>query len=92
MRFPWRWPRFRLRTRIAVTMLLVVLAVEVLNVIVYVLMPARQLTVYSAHWLIEQSEKAALAIFQADRNERDPLAARLGADNRFACALASRME
>ncbi len=83
MRFPWGWPRFKLRTRIALTLLLVVLAVEALNAIVYVLMPARLLMVYSAHWLIEQSENAAVAIFQADRNDRNPLAARLGAGNRL---------
>ena len=83
MRFPVRWPRFRLQTRIAVTMLLVVLAVQVLNAIVFVLMPAHLLTVYSAHWLIEQSEAAALAIFQADTKARRPLSARLGADNRL---------
>jgi signal transduction histidine kinase len=77
------WPRFRLRTRIALTLLLVVIAVEALNAVVFVLMPARLLTVYSAHWLIEQSEHAALAIFQADTNARGPLSAQLGADNRL---------
>ncbi len=70
--------RLRFRTRIAAMMLLVALATEALNVIVFILIPARLMKVYSAHWLVEKSELAAQAIFQADTNARDALCAQLG--------------
>ena len=72
-------------------MLLVVLAVEALNAIVFVLMPARLLTVYSAHWLIEQSEAAVLAIFQADVESKGSAFRAAWSGQSFANPLAARM-
>ena len=81
MRFPRLCPPLRLWTRIAAMMFLAVLAVEVLNAVVFVFIPARLMTAYSAHWLIERADEAALAIFKADVKARDALSARLGAEN-----------
>ena len=39
------------------------------------------MTAYSAHWLIERADEAALAVFKADVKARDALSARLGAEN-----------
>jgi signal transduction histidine kinase len=75
------WQRLRLRTRIAATMLLVALAVEALNVAVFVLIPARLMKVYGAHWLVEKAELVALAVFDADVKSRPSLSAQLGAAN-----------
>ncbi len=71
-------PHLRLGTRIAAMMLLVAFAVEALNVGVFILRPALLMKVYSAHWLVEKTELAALAIFEADTNARDTLSAKLG--------------
>ena len=68
--------RLRLWTRIAVMMVAALIIVQVLYAIVFVLMPARLMVVYSAHWLIEKSEEAAIAIFKADPAARNALAAR----------------
>jgi signal transduction histidine kinase len=81
MRLAGAGPRLRLGTRIAAMTLLALVAVEALNAVVFVLIPARVLRVYSAHWLIAKSEEAALAIFQADAKARDSLSARFGANN-----------
>jgi signal transduction histidine kinase len=64
-------------------MLLVALAVEALNVTVFILIPARLMKVYSAHLLVEKAELAALAVFQADPKARDALCAKLGAAYRL---------
>jgi signal transduction histidine kinase len=81
MRLAWAGPRLRLGTRIAAMTAVALLAVEALNAAVFVLIPARVLRPYSAHWFIAKSEEAALAIFQAEAKARDSLSARLGADN-----------
>ncbi len=77
----WVGQRIKLRTRIAGIMLVVALAVEALNVTVFVFIPARLMKVYSAHWLTETAELAAVAIFQADRKARTGLSAKLGAEH-----------
>jgi signal transduction histidine kinase len=79
--FKGSWQRLKLRTRIAAIMLVVALAVEALNVAVFILIPARLMKVYGAHWLVEKTELAALAIFEADAKSRDALSAQLGAAN-----------
>jgi len=63
-------PPLRLGTRIAVTTLVALLAVQALNSVVFFLMPRPPATVYSARWLIAQSEDAARAVFRADATER----------------------
>ena len=55
----WCWglcPPVRLWMRIAGMMLLSVLAVEALNTTVFLILPARLLTLYSAHWLAAKVE------------------------------------
>jgi signal transduction histidine kinase len=73
--------RFGLRTRIASTMLLAFFALIVLFVVLFALLPARITTAYSARWLIATAGEAASVILQANEQERDALAVRLGADN-----------
>jgi signal transduction histidine kinase len=73
------WGLLRLRTIIAVQMLLAVLAVELLNAIVFFLMPARLITIYSAHWLVAKGELAALVVFEANAEARGALCASLEA-------------
>ncbi len=81
MRFrKWR-PRFRLTTRIALTIVAALVAVDALFVVLFFLMPARLMTTYSARWLVGKSEEAASIIFHADVPARDALAIRFGADN-----------
>jgi hypothetical protein len=81
MQFRKAWPRVRLQTRIAVTILSAIIAVAALYAVLFLLMPARLLTVYSAHWLVGKAEEATSVIFQEDAQARDARAARLGADN-----------
>ena len=81
MRFRRAWPRLRLGTRIAVTILAAIIAVDALYVVLFLLMPARLLTTYSAHWLVGKAEEATSVIFQDDAQARDARAARFGADN-----------
>jgi len=81
MQFRKAWPRLRLRTRIAVTILSAIIAVAALYAVLFLLMPARLLTMYSAHWLIGKAVEATSVIFQEDAQARDARAARLGADN-----------
>jgi signal transduction histidine kinase len=57
-----------------------ILAVGALYAVLFLLMPARLLPTYSAHWLIGKAEGAALVIFKADPHERSALAKRFGAD------------
>jgi signal transduction histidine kinase len=82
-----RWfglrPPIRLWMRIAAMMLLAVLAVEALNTVVFLILPARHLTLYSAHWLTGKVEEAALSIFQADVKSREALAVRLEEGSRL---------
>jgi signal transduction histidine kinase len=76
----WRWGLrlpVRLWMRIAGMMMLAVLAVEALNTTVFLILPARHLTLYSAHWLIGKVEEAAQTIFQADTSARKALSAKL---------------
>jgi hypothetical protein len=75
------WPRLGLRTRIAVTVVAALIAVDALFAVLFLLMPARLMTTYSAHWLIVKAEEASSAVFQADAQERDALAAQFGANN-----------
>ena len=77
------WGPLRLRTLIAVQMLLAVIAVESLNAIVFLVMPARLMTIYSAHWLVAKGELAALVIFEAKTEARDALCARLEAETQL---------
>ena len=82
----WCWrvcPPIRLWMRIAGMMLLAVLAVEALNTAVFLILPARLLTLYSAHWLTAKVEDSALSIFQADVNARKALSARLEEGSRL---------
>ncbi len=81
MRFRKSWGRFRLGHRIAVTILAAIVAVDALYVVLFLLMPARILTVYSANWLTGKAEAAAMLVFQDDEQERDAISARFGADN-----------
>jgi signal transduction histidine kinase len=81
MRFRERWLRLRLRTRIAGTIVLALVAVNALIAVIFILMPAQLLTIYSANWLTGKAEVAALLIFQENAQERDAIAARLEADN-----------
>jgi signal transduction histidine kinase len=76
-----RWPRLKLRTRIALTILLALLAVQVADAVVLYLVFPRFLNVSSGHWLIETAENAARTVFQADPKARDAVAAQFGADN-----------
>jgi signal transduction histidine kinase len=73
----------RLRTLIAVQMLLVVIAVELLNAIVFFLMPTRLMPIYSAHWLVAKGELAALVIFESKTEARRALCARLEAETQL---------
>ncbi len=80
----WRLcPPIRLWMRIAGMMLLAVLAVEALNTAVFLILPARLLTLYSAHWLTAKVEESALSIFRADVNARKALAAKLQEGSRL---------
>jgi signal transduction histidine kinase len=81
MQFRKAWPRIRLRTRIAVTILSAIIAVAALYAVLFLLMPARLLTIYSARWLVGKAEEATSVIFQEDAQARDARAARFGADN-----------
>jgi signal transduction histidine kinase len=76
-----RWPRLGLGTRIAITVVAALLAIDAIYAVLFVLMPARLLTTYSAHWLIMKTEEASSLILQADTQERDALADRFGEDN-----------
>ncbi len=81
MRFSeWR-PRLGLGTRIAATILAALIAVDALFAVLFLFMPARLMTIYSAHWLVGKSVEAASVIFQADAQARDALADRFGSDN-----------
>jgi signal transduction histidine kinase len=62
-------------------MLLAFIALIVLFVVLFALLPARLTTAYSARWLITTVGEAASVILQASEQERDALAARLGTDN-----------
>ena len=81
MPFRKAWPRLRLGTRIAVTILAAIIAVDALYVVLFLLMPARLLPTYSAHWLVGKAEEATSVVFQEDTRARDARAARFGADN-----------
>jgi signal transduction histidine kinase len=83
MRFRKPWTRLRLGTRIAVTIALAIAAILALVLVVFVFMPARLMTVYSAQWVIATAEEAATVIFAADMQQRDALAARLEADKQL---------
>jgi signal transduction histidine kinase len=83
MRYWGLRPPVRLWMRIAGMMLLAVLAVEVLNTTVFLILPARHLTLYSAHWLTGKVEESALSIFQADVNTRAALSAKLEEGSRL---------
>ena len=75
-------PPFRLGTRIALMMLLArSCRPGVVRYRASSFIPARLMMVYSAHWLIERADEAALAIFKADAKARDALSARFGAEN-----------
>jgi signal transduction histidine kinase len=74
-------PRLRLGTRIAFTILAAIVAVDALYVVLFLLMPARLLTTYSAHWLVGKAGEATSIIFQEDGRARDARAARFGTDN-----------
>jgi signal transduction histidine kinase len=58
-----------------------ILAVGALYAVLFLLMPARILTIYSAHWLVGKAEEATSVIFQEGAKARDARAARFGADN-----------
>jgi signal transduction histidine kinase len=62
-------------------MLLALMALSLLFVVLFAFLPARLTTAYSARWLIATAEEAASVIFQANEQERNTLAARLGEDN-----------
>ncbi len=81
MQFREAWPRFQLGTRIAATIVLALIAVHALYAVLFLLMPARLMSVYSAHWLVGKAEKATSVIFQEDAQARDRRAAQFGADN-----------
>ncbi len=81
MQFREAWPRFRLGTRIAATIVLALIAVHALYAVLFLLMPARLMTVYSAHWLVGKAAEATSAIFQENAQTRDRRAAQFGADN-----------
>ncbi len=81
MQFREGRPRLRLGTRIAVTILAAIIAVDALFAVLFLLMPARLLTTYSAHWLVGKAEEATSVIFQEDPKTRDASATRFGADN-----------
>lgn len=73
--------KVRLGTRIAVTILAAIIAVDALYAVLFLLMPARTLTTYSAQWLVGKAEEAASVIFQEDGQARDARAAKFGTDN-----------
>jgi signal transduction histidine kinase len=75
------WPRLRLGTRIAGTIVLALIVVNALYAVLFLFMPARLLTIYSANWLTGKAEATALLIFQEEAQKRDALSAQLGADN-----------
>lgn len=81
MQFRERRPRLRLGTRIAVTILAAIVAVDALFAVLFLLMPAELLTTYSAHWIVGKAEEATSVIFQEDPQTRDARAAWFGADN-----------
>ncbi len=81
MQFREGRPRLRLGTRIAVTILAAIIAVDALFAVLFLLMPARLLTTYSARWLVGKAEEATSVIFQEDPKARDASATRFGADN-----------
>jgi signal transduction histidine kinase len=73
--------KVRLGTRIAVTILAAIIAVDALYAVLFLVMPARILTTYSAHWLVGKAEEATSVIFQEPAKARDARAAQFGADN-----------
>ncbi|MFZ1109101.1 MAG: ATP-binding protein [Rhodomicrobium sp.] len=75
------WPRLRLRTRIAVTILAAIVAVDALYAVLFLLMPARVLTTYSGHWLTGKAREATSDIFNEDAQAREARADKFGADN-----------
>jgi signal transduction histidine kinase len=75
------WPRLRLGTRIAATILVALIAVHALYAVLFFLMPARIITTYSAQWLAGKVDEATSVIFQADAQARAARAVRFGADN-----------
>ena len=81
MQFRKAWPRLRLGTRIAATILAAIIAVDALYAVLFLLMPARIITTYSARWLVGKADEATSIIFQEDEQARDARAARFGADN-----------
>ncbi len=83
MRLRWPWPHLKLRTRIAATMLLALLAVQAMNGLTLYLLVPRVTRIYSARWFIGTVDNVALTVFQADAKARDAVAARFGADNRL---------
>ena len=83
MQFRKAWPRPRLQTRLALTILSAIIAVAALYAVLFLLMPARLLAMYSAHWLVGKAVEATLVIFKENPPARDARAARFGADNRL---------
>ena len=58
MRFREMWPRLRLGTRIAATILVALISVHALYAVLFFLMPARIITTYSAQWLAGKGSKS----------------------------------
>ncbi|KAI96421.1 histidine kinase [Rhodomicrobium udaipurense JA643] len=87
MRLPSLRPRFSLGTRIAITTLIALLAVQALNSAVFFLMPRPHVTVYSARWLIAEVTETTRAVFAVPEAERETaareLATRTGLDIRW---------
>jgi signal transduction histidine kinase len=81
MRFRKAPPRLRLSTRIAGTIVLALVAVNLLYAVLFILMPARLMTIYSANWLTAKAEVASVVIFQENEKERPAIAARFSAEN-----------
>src|SRR5262249_45699949 len=67
----------RLGTRIAAMALAVLLAIQALNAAVFFLLSHPPTAAYSARWLSNKTEEAAVAVFGADVKERPFLARRL---------------
>ncbi|WP_127076737.1 ATP-binding protein [Rhodomicrobium lacus] len=74
MRLPSIRPRLSLGTRIAVTTLIALLAVQALNSAVFFLMPHPPATVYSARWLIAEVAETTRSILTAQEAERETAA------------------
>ncbi len=81
MQFHEPRPRLRLGTRIAGTILLALIVMHLLYAVLFLLMPPRLLTTYSARWLAVKAQEATSLIFQEAAQARDARAARFGADN-----------